>query len=71
MIAEQMKSASSLMRGLASVAQEQNAAKVTLRGLKAGGNNTVVLEEMMKGVERGVKLNEENVKIAEEKKCGV
>jgi hypothetical protein len=28
------------------------------------------LEEMVKGVERGMKLNEENVKIAEEKSCG-
>lgn len=70
MLAEEMKSGSSLMRGLASVAQEQNKAKVALKGLKAGGNDTVALEEIVKGVERGVKLNEENVKIAEEKICG-
>ena len=69
-LAEKMKSASGLMRGLASVAQEQNRAKVTLKGLKAGRNDTVVLKEMMRGVEMGMELNEENVKIAGERGCG-
>ena len=68
-LAGEMNSPPTLQMGLAMVAREQNSAKVQLRQLKAGNNDTMILEEMVKGAEMAMKQNEENLKLAKEGKC--
>ncbi|KAL5371781.1 hypothetical protein DPSP01_014009 [Paraphaeosphaeria sporulosa] len=70
-IARELKSPSALQKGLASVAIEQNSARVMLRGLVAGRNDTAMIGALVKGVEEGLKINGENLGVAKGGKgCG-
>lgn len=63
-IAREIKSPSMVQKGLASVAIEQNSARVMLRGLEAGRNDTEMLGTLVKGVEEGMKTNKEILGVA-------
>lgn len=63
-MAQMLKSPTSLQKSLASVANEQNMAKGTLKGLVAGKNDTAAIQSVVKGTQSGMKMNMESLKVA-------